>query len=61
MKRFWHGCRLATLQGGRYSIIEDGALLTEGELIRWVGPLDQAPDTTGAERIDLGGAWVTRG
>lgn len=61
MKRFWHGCRLATLQGGRYSIIEDGALLTEGELIRWVGPLDQAPDTTGAERIDLGGAWVTPG
>ncbi|UXY52634.1 imidazolonepropionase [Pseudomonas tohonis] len=61
MKRFWHGCRLATLKGGRYSIIEDGALLTEGELIRWVGPLDQAPDATGAERIDLGGAWVTPG
>ncbi|BBP85914.1 imidazolonepropionase [Pseudomonas sp. Pc102] len=61
MKRFWRGCRLATLQGGRYSIIEDGALLTEGELIRWVGPLDQAPDATGAERIDLGGAWVTPG
>ncbi|MGA4635529.1 imidazolonepropionase [Pseudomonas solani] len=61
MKRFWHGCRLATLQGGRYSMIEDGALLTEGELIRWVGPLAEAPDTTGAERIDLGGAWVTPG
>lgn len=61
MKRFWHGCRLATLQGGRYSIIEDGALLTDGELIRWVGPLAEAPDTTGAERIDLGGAWVTPG
>ncbi|WCD80042.1 imidazolonepropionase [Pseudomonas sp. TUM22785] len=61
MKRFWHGCRLATLQGGRYSIIEDGALLTDDELIRWVGPLAEAPDTTGAERIDLGGAWVTPG
>lgn len=61
MKRFWHGCRLATLQGGRYSMIEDGALLTDGELIRWVGPLAEAPDTTGAERIDLGGAWVTPG
>lgn len=61
MKRFWHGCRLATLQGGRYSMIEDGALLTDDELIRWVGPLAEAPDTTGAERIDLGGAWVTPG
>lgn len=61
MKRFWHGCRLATLQGGRYSTIEDGALLTDDELIRWVGPLAEAPDTTGAERIDLGGAWVTPG
>lgn len=61
MKRFWHGCRLATLQGGRYSMIEDGALLADGELIRWVGPLAEAPDTTGAERIDLGGAWVTPG
>ncbi|MDU9395648.1 imidazolonepropionase [Pseudomonas sp. zfem003] len=61
MKTFWHNAHIATLRDGRYSIIEQGALLTEGALIRWVGPLAEAPDTGDARRVDLGGAWVTPG
>lgn len=61
MKTLWHNAHIATLRDGRYSIIEYGALLTEGALIRWVGPLAEAPDTGDARRVDLGGAWVTPG
>lgn len=61
MKTLWHNAHIATLRDGRYSIIEQGALLTEGALIRWVGPLTEAPDTGDARRVDLGGAWVTPG
>ncbi|KIV71953.1 Imidazolonepropionase [Pseudomonas sp. FeS53a] len=61
MKTFWHNAHIATLRDGRYSIIEQGALLTEGALIRWVGPLAEAPDTGDARQVDLGGAWVTPG
>lgn len=61
MKTFWHNAHIATLRDGRYSIIEQGALLTEGALIRWVGPLAEAPDTSDARQVDLGGAWVTPG
>ena len=61
MKTLWHNAHIATLRDGRYSIIEQGALLTEGALIRWVGPLAEAPDTGDARQVDLGGAWVTPG
>ncbi|WP_236210871.1 imidazolonepropionase [Metapseudomonas otitidis] len=61
MKTFWHNAHIATLRDGRYSIIEQGALLTEGALIRWVGPLAEAPDTGDARQVDLGGAWITPG
>lgn len=61
MKTLWHNAHIATLRDGRYSIIEHGALLTEGALIRWVGPLAEAPDTGDARQVDLGGAWVTPG
>lgn len=61
MKTLWHNAHIATLRDGRYSIIKHGALLTEGALIRWVGPLAEAPDTGDARQVDLGGAWVTPG
>jgi len=46
--------------------IEDGALVTQGERIVWVGRTGELPmpwrsDASGAERRDLGGAWVTPG
>ena len=59
MKTLWHNCHLATLVEGRYSIIEDGAVLTAAGLIEWVGPSDLAPRCE--YRIDLHGAWVTPG
>ena len=34
MKRLWQHCHAATLKGGKYSIVEDAALVTDGPLIR---------------------------
>jgi imidazolonepropionase len=53
--------RLATMQGGRYSIVEDGALLAENGRIAWIGP-SNAPELARVpyeERIDAKGALVT--
>jgi imidazolonepropionase len=61
MPTLWHNCHLATMAQGGYSIIEDGALLTEDGLIQWVGPRAQAPDQPRAQRVDLQGRWVTPG
>ena len=59
----WKNARLVTLAPpGGWGIVDDGALLTQGETIRWVGPLARLPPN---ERIDathdLGGAVVTPG
>ncbi len=60
MKRLWLNAHAATMRGGRYSIIEDAALLVEGGRIAWIGPRHEAP--VGAdETVDLGGAWITPG
>ncbi|PAU60190.1 imidazolonepropionase [Pseudomonas sp. PIC25] len=60
MKRLWLNAHAATMHGGRYSIIEDAALLVEGGRIAWIGPRHEAP--VGAdETVDLGGAWITPG
>ncbi|AYC33041.1 imidazolonepropionase [Pseudomonas cavernae] len=61
MKSLWHHCHAATMVGGRYSIIEDAALVTRGERIEWIGPRAELPAADYAETIDLGGAWVTPG
>ncbi len=60
MKTLWHGCHAATMQGGRYSIIDDAATLTEHGRIAWIGSRVNAPDVD-ARRVDLRGAWVTPG
>ncbi|MFZ4650357.1 MAG: imidazolonepropionase [Rubrivivax sp.] len=67
LRTLWRHARLATMAGPEpWGWIEDGALLTEGESIVWVGPqagLDAAvhrhgqPDT----EHDLAGALVTPG
>lgn len=60
MKHLWQHCHAATMKDGRYSIIEDAAIITEGERIVWIGPRAALPERP-VQRTDLGGAWVTPG
>ena len=61
MKTLWQHCHVATMAGGKYSIIEDAALVTTGRLIEWIGPLAELPQGDYAQVHDLQGAWVTPG
>ncbi len=63
MSILWRHARLATMDGARpWGWIEDGALLTEGERIAWVGADADLPATlTAAQEIDLQGALMTPG
>jgi len=59
--KLWRNARLATCDAEQRSIT-DGALLTRGARIEWVGEEAQLPAiATGAEVHDLAGAWVTPG
>ncbi|KJJ96773.1 imidazolonepropionase [Pseudomonas sp. 21] len=60
MKHLWQHCHAATMKSGRYSIIEDAAIITEGERIAWIGPRAELPEHP-LQSTDLGGAWVTPG
>src|SRR6187402_1638689 len=60
--------RIATMRGGKYSIVEDGAMVIEDGLIAWVGPASdqsspRAPrgNGPGPNVIDAQGALVTPG
>jgi imidazolonepropionase len=59
----WRNARLATLQGAEpWGWVERGALVTEGNTLRWVG--DEATLPAGLQpthEVDLGGALVTPG
>jgi len=61
----WRDARLATLAGpGSWGLVEQGALLTEGERITWVGRVADLPPALAARvRAEhaLGGALVTPG
>ncbi|HEY8876603.1 MAG TPA: imidazolonepropionase, partial [Roseateles sp.] len=58
--RLWRGGLLATLSGDRgWGLIEDGALLVEDGLLRWVGPSAEAPPAD--DVVELNGALVTPG
>ena len=59
--KLWLNCHIATMQNGQYSSIEDAAIVTEGELIHWIGKHSEIPNEEFVERIDLKGAWVTPG
>ncbi|WP_263261667.1 imidazolonepropionase [Pseudomonas sp. RIT-PI-S] len=61
MPTLWHNCHLATLAEGRYSIIENAAMITDEGKIQWVGPQGEAPTNPGCEQVDLQGRWVTPG
>ena len=63
----WTNCRIATMQLGSqlpYGLIDDGALLTEGEHIVWVGRRDALPAAAAQrnpQHHDAGGALITPG
>jgi imidazolonepropionase len=59
----WRNARLATCDGSM-RIIENGALLTRGARIEWVGAeadLPAPPAAARYEQHDVGGAWITPG
>jgi imidazolonepropionase len=62
----WDGlfvdCRLATLAGERYGIVEDAALAWKDGAIAWLGPrraLPGAPTALAAEVRECGNDWIT--
>jgi imidazolonepropionase len=61
--QLWHGGRLCTLAGDSgWGLIDDGALLVDGDTLRWVGPVAELPpEAAAAELIELDGALVTPG
>jgi imidazolonepropionase len=65
MSVLWRGARVATLAGDApWGWLDDGALVSEGETLRWVGPLAQLPAEERAaigQEHDLQGACVTPG
>jgi imidazolonepropionase len=53
---------LATMDGGAYGIVEDGALAVRGDRIAWVGPRSRVCEAPPAARVhDCEGAWLTPG
>ncbi len=61
MQHLWFNCHAATLAGGTYSAIENAAIVTNGGLIKWIGPYADLPADDYVQRHDLNGAWVTPG
>jgi imidazolonepropionase len=65
----WRDARLATMQpGSAWGWIEQGAMLVQAGLLRWVGPIADLPATLAADRTaspieerSLAGAVVTPG
>ncbi|WP_349745192.1 imidazolonepropionase [Roseateles cavernae] len=58
----WRNGRLATMAGDQpWGWIADGALVTEGERLLWVGEAEQIPTLDFDAEHDLGGAVVTPG
>jgi imidazolonepropionase len=56
--------RIATMRGGRYSIVDRGGLASDGARITWVGPMasmDAALARGDVELIDAHGALATPG
>ena len=54
--------RIATMsEDSGYGLIESGAIIVEGENIRWVGPASELPDIEDADVIDCHQQLVTPG
>ncbi|RII74695.1 imidazolonepropionase [Pseudomonas monteilii] len=61
MRTLWQHCHVATMAEGRYSAIEDAAIVTCAGLIEWIGPRAELAPVDADRSVDLGGAWVTPG
>ncbi|WP_455887902.1 imidazolonepropionase [Pseudomonas rustica] len=61
MRTLWQHCHVATMAEGRYSAIEDAAIVTSAGLIEWIGPRAELAPIDADRTVDLGGAWVTPG
>ncbi|WJD62364.1 imidazolonepropionase [Pseudomonas kurunegalensis] len=61
MRTLWQHCHVATMAEGRYSTIEDAAIVTSAGLIEWIGPRAELAPVDADRTVDLGGAWVTPG
>ena len=61
MYTLWHHCRIATMAAGHYQLLDDGAMLTDGAVLLWVGNRAELPDLPVAQRGDLQGRVVTPG
>lgn len=61
----WHHARIATLTpdaADGWGLIDDGAILTAGDTIVWVGTYHDRPESArDARHVDLGGLLVTPG
>jgi imidazolonepropionase len=60
----WVNAHLATLAGGRYGAIRDGAIACVDGRIAWIGAragLPTRPEALAKEVRDAGGAWITPG
>ncbi|MHB0782682.1 imidazolonepropionase [Pseudomonas putida] len=61
MRTLWQHCHVATMADGRYSAIEDAAIVTSAGLIEWIGPRAELAPVEADRTVDLGGVWVTPG
>lgn len=65
--QLWTHCRAATMRSGTgqaYGLLEDAALVVEGERLAWVGPRQELPrhwEERCEQRHDCGGALITPG
>ena len=65
--QLWTNCRAATLQAGApqpYGLIDDAALVVDGQTLAWVGPRTALPAAVLAKcalQHDAGGALITPG
>ncbi|MCX7892652.1 MAG: imidazolonepropionase [Burkholderiales bacterium] len=60
----WTNARLATMRGGRYGVVERGAIAASGGRIAWVGgaaDLPGEPAKLAREIHECGGRWLTPG
>lgn len=61
--RIWRNARLATFAPGLpgLGIVEDGAVIAEGERITYAGPAASAPAIRVADEADCEGRWILPG
>jgi len=56
----WYNVQLATMQGGRYGVIEGGAIAVKDGRIAWLGKAEDIP-ATAKQLVDGKGCWLTPG